>query len=157
MVLAVGYFDETEMEFFPIRPGDIQGAARVVGGDALDINGEMFHFHGVDAPEIDQTCTIDDKPWACGQEAGQVLAKAIGDRSVRCEERHWDDAHRIAAVCYAGFDDLNAFMVRMGWALADRQHSTDYIAEENEARAARRGLWTSEFIEPWKWRQAREH
>lgn len=154
MMLAVGYFDETEIEFFPIRPGDAQGSARVVDGDALEINGEMFLFHGIDAPESDQTCVIDGKPWACGQEARQVLAQEIGDRHVRCEERHWDPADRIAAVCFAGFDDLNAFMVRTGWALAYRQHSTDYIAEEHDARAARRGLWASEFVEPWKWRQA---
>ena len=36
-------------------------------------------------------------------------------------------------------------MVRAGFATAYRRYSTDYVDEENEAKAARRGIWAGEF------------
>jgi endonuclease YncB( thermonuclease family) len=44
-------------------------------------------------------------------------------------------------------------MVREGWALAYREYSTDYVPQEQEARAAKRGLWNETFIDPWDWRK----
>ena len=44
-------------------------------------------------------------------------------------------------------------MVRAGWALAYRRYASDYIADEQEAKAANRGLWAGRFEMPWKWRR----
>jgi hypothetical protein len=44
-------------------------------------------------------------------------------------------------------------MVSQGLALAYRRYSADYVDEEAEAQAARRGFWAGEFIPPWKWRR----
>lgn len=44
-------------------------------------------------------------------------------------------------------------MVRQGWALAYRRYSKDYVGDENEAQAARRGMWAGEFEKPWEWRR----
>jgi endonuclease YncB( thermonuclease family) len=60
---------------------------------------------------------------------------------------------RLIAVCYIGTVDLNARMVRDGWALAYRRYASDYVAEETEARAAGSGIWQGQFVEPWKWRR----
>ncbi len=46
-------------------------------------------------------------------------------------------------------------MVSQGWALAYRRYSLDYVDDEAEARAARRGIWASEFVEPWEWRRGK--
>ena len=52
-------------------------------------------------------------------------------------------------------EDLGEWMVAQGWALAYRRYSLDYVDEEAEARAARRAIWTSEFVTPWEWRRGK--
>ncbi len=49
--------------------------------------------------------------------------------------------------------DVGAELVREGWALAYRQFSLDYVGEELEAEAAKAGLWSMDFVEPWEWRR----
>ncbi len=44
----------------------LSGPARVVDGDTLFVAGERIRLHGIDAPEKDQTCSIDGRDWACG-------------------------------------------------------------------------------------------
>ena len=48
---------------------------------------------------------------------------------------------------------LGAEMVRAGFATAYRRYSNDYVDEENEARAARRGIWAGEFTPPEDYRR----
>jgi len=55
-------------------------------------------------------------------------------------------------VCSVAGDDLNAWMVREGWALAFVRYSTAYVKEEEKAHSAERGLWRGAFIAPWDWR-----
>ncbi len=59
------------------------------------------------------------------------------------------------AACYAQGQDIERWRVLNGWALAYRQYSTDYVAEEQAAREARRGLWRGEFVPPWEWRRGK--
>ena len=50
-------------------------------------------------------------------------------------------------------------MVRRGLAIVYRKYLPDpkmriqYLAVEDEAREARRGIWAGKFIEPSKWRR----
>ena len=44
-------------------------------------------------------------------------------------------------------------MVRLGWALAYRQFSLDYVADEEAASATREGIWETTFTDPWEWRR----
>ena len=39
--------------------------------------------------------------------------------------------------------------------LAYRRYSLDYVDEEAEAQAARRGVWAGEFVKPWEWRRGK--
>ena len=43
-------------------------------------------------------------------------------------------------------------MVAEGWAVAFRKYGIDYIAQEEDARIARRGMWAGSFDMPWDWR-----
>jgi endonuclease YncB( thermonuclease family) len=82
-----------------------------------------------------------------------MLADATSGRTVNCRGRKRDRYGRLIAVCYAGDADLNARMVRDGWALAYRRYATDYVAEETAARSEAKGLWRGEFVAPWDWRR----
>ena len=56
-------------------------------------------------------------------------------------------------MCRVAGADVNAWMVSHGWAVAYRRYSTDYVSHETGAKAARRGLWRGDFVEPSRWRR----
>ncbi|WP_281023647.1 thermonuclease family protein [Minwuia sp. IMCC4030] len=139
----------------PAQAAEIAGVATVIDGDTLEVRGERIRLHGIDAPESAQTCQAEGKAWRCGQQASFALADRIGRLPVRCETFQQDRYGRIIAICRRGRVDLNNWMVRMGWALAYRRYSTDYIAAENEAQQAGLGIWQGRFVPPWDWRRGK--
>jgi endonuclease YncB( thermonuclease family) len=134
---------------------DVGGRASVIDGDTLEVHGERVRLFGIDAPESRQLCTVAGQPYRCGQQAALALADYLAQRTVRSEERDRDRYGRIVAVCFVGEEDVQAWLVEQGWALAFRRYSTDYVGEEDAARAARRGIWRGTFEAPWEWRAAR--
>ena len=134
---------------------DVTGRARVIDGDTLEIAAQRIRLHGIDAPEARQFCRGKDGAWPCGAEASNALRSIIRNAAVSCIERDQDRYGRIVAVCFVGDGDLNAEMVRRGWALAYRRYSADYVKAEAAARTSRAGLWAGEFIAPWDWRQGK--
>ncbi len=70
-----------------------------------------------------------------------------------CEDLGRDRYKRIIAKCTVAGEDMGAWMVSQGLALAYRRYSLDYADEEGNAQAARRGIWAGEFVKPWEWRR----
>lgn len=134
----------------------IAGPARVVDGDTIVVAEVRVRIFGIDAPESRQSCTAGDgHDYFCGRVAASALAEKIAGRPVTCRPRTTDRYGRTVAVCFdAGDEDLGAWMVRAGVAIAYRKYSTAYVDDEDTARRARRGLWAGEFVEPSKWRAA---
>lgn len=132
----------------------VVGVASVIDGDTLEVHGQRIRLLGIDAPESRQTCMKGGKPWRCGKDAAFALADKIGYKPVTCEAKGKPDRYgRATAVCRLGSEDLNAWMVREGWAMAYRQYSRAYVEDEAAARESRRGIWSSEFTPPWEWRK----
>jgi endonuclease YncB( thermonuclease family) len=133
----------------------IYGPVRVIDGDTLVVKKTWrIRLYGIDAPETKQTCQDAGQTVHCGIEARDALIQLIGGQSIGCDIRDYDRYSRIVAVCRLdNGQDINAEMVREGWALAYREYSTDYVPQEQEARAAKRGLWSETFIDPWDWRK----
>ena len=132
---------------------DLVGRARVIDGDTIEVASARIRLFGVDAPESAQRCLAGSGRWSCGEQATRALAGRIDGRSVACEERDRDRYGRVVAVCRHGAQDVNAWLVREGWAMAYRRYSRDYVDEEAAARGAQRGLWRGEFVPPWDWRR----
>ena len=140
----------------PALAQDITGPARVIDGDTLDIAGQRIRLHGIDAPESRQTCARGEREVRCGRAATAALRRLIDNEPVSCQERDVDRYRRIVVVCFnAEGQDVGAELVREGWALAYRQFSLDYVGEELEAEAAKAGLWSMDFVEPWEWRRGK--
>ena len=72
---------------------------------------------------------------------------------VTCEDHGTDRYGRMIGQCYVRGEDIEAWLVWNGWALAYRRYSTDYIAQEQAAQAARVGVWRGKFVPPWNWRR----
>ena len=130
------------------------GRATVTDGDTLGIRSVKFRLHGIDAPESSQTCKdAKGRVYRCGALSANKLSEKIGVRNVTCLEKDRDRYGRIVAVCGAGGEDLNAWMVSQGLAVAYRQYSRDYIALEERAKRFKRGLWAGTFQLPSEYRK----
>ena len=131
----------------------IQGTASVIDGDTIEIRGQRIRLDAIDAPESSQLCLdAASKRYRCGQKSAFALANFIGRSVVSCDPKGRDRYKRVIAVCYKGETNLNAWMVSLGWAVAYRKYGIDYIAQEDEARIATRGIWAGSFDMPWDWR-----
>ena len=131
---------------------ELIGRASVIDGDTIDVARTRVRLWGIDAPESKQTCVRDGKPWLCGNAAFNALSEWLGERVVHCEPRTMDRYQRVVALCRVAGDDVSAWLVANGHALAFRRYSNDYVLAEDEARRERVGIWSSEFKAPWEWR-----
>jgi endonuclease YncB( thermonuclease family) len=127
----------------------IEGTARVIDGDTVEVAGERIRLFGIDAPEAGQTCDLNGKPWKCGGFSAAQLAAEIGRARVSCTVVTPQDRHgRPVAICRSGSRDLGAAMVQRGAATAYARYSDRYTRHESEARAAGRGLWQARMVTP---------
>jgi endonuclease YncB( thermonuclease family) len=134
-----------------ISTDSLSGEAFAVDGDSLRVGEARLRLEGIDAPEIGQTCMVAGRAVDCGRQARNHLRSLIGGADVDCSGWQQDKYGRLLVRCTARSVDLNAAMVRDGWAVA----FGDFENEEREARKEKRGLWQGDFQEPREWR--REH
>ena len=124
---------------------------RVKDGDSLviDSGGRQVDVRlaDIDAPEHRQPR---------GDEARDLLRSLVEGREVRLELVGGDAYRRIVAHVSVDGVDVNAEMVRRGlaWVRRDYQPAPLLVRHEDEARAARRGLWAdADSTPPWVWRR----
>lgn len=134
---------------FVLPDATMGGRLHVADGDSLTLDGVRVRLLGIDAPEQDQTCVLAGTRHPCGREAREHLLHLIGGRDVTCAWGREDKYGRRLGRCRAGTTDLNAEMVRSGWAVA----YGGFEREEAEARAHGRGLWSGDFVLPEDFRR----
>ncbi len=140
-------------------PASLDG--RVVGvhdGDTITVLGtnkiqHKIRLAGIDAPESKQ---------AFGSRSKQNLSKWVYKRQVIVEGDKRDRYRRTVGVVLVDGHDVNLEQVRSGMAWWYRQYAKEqtpadrqlYETAENEARAAKRGLWAGPAtVPPWGWRR----
>ena len=133
----------------------------VADGDTLTLDSEgrrvIIRLSGIDAPERGQ-------PF--GRKSGDEL-RVLALHQVATAETHKQDRYgREVGTVEVGGKDLGLEQVRSGmaWVLqrylkelpVERQ--AEYVAAEEAARTARRGLWSDgKPVPPWGWRKERHH
>jgi endonuclease YncB( thermonuclease family) len=132
----------------------IIGVARVIDGDTIEISAIRIRLEGIDAPEWDQTCLdAKQRSWWCGRTASHELASLVRGRELTCKPEGLDVYRRALAVCtLPDGADINAWMVRQGWAVI-YGYASSYRFEQSEAKAAGRGIWAGQFELPRDWRR----
>ena len=133
------------------------GKAAIIDARTLDVGGESWRLHGIDAPDRGQTCgewvrsRMQDYP--CGETARAFLASLVAGREVFCVERAHDEASELTGLCFVDGRDIARELVLAGWAIADTARSSRYADDQETAKTAGRGLWVGAFDEPSKWRR----
>lgn len=138
-----------------VGPGPIPltGTARVIDGDTIELGGTRVRLEGIDAPESSQTCPRKWMgSWACGTAATTALAKMVEHATVSCQPQGLDKYGRTLAVCFVGDQDVNAAMVRQGYAWAFVKYSSLYVQQEAQARLERIGIWQADATPAWEFR-----
>ena len=93
-----------------------------------------------------------------GQRAKQALSDLVFNQQARVVVQDTDRYGRTVGRVYVGSLDVNAEMVKQGAAWVYRQYLKDQslLAIEQQAKAAKRGLWglpEAERCPPWDWRK----
>ena len=112
---------------------------KIIDGDTIILNGEKIRFSGIDTPELKQTCMQGDREVGCGMSAKMLLAKKIGNATVKCIGEGKDTYKRTLAECFVNGESLSKFLVRSGYAFAYRKYSTKFIKDEKFAKANKLG------------------
>jgi endonuclease YncB( thermonuclease family) len=131
----------------------VWGMATAKDGDSLMVGETEVRLFGVDAPEFDQTCTRNKQAWSCGAAAAEQLMFLVTGKDVECVSMGIDDHKRTLGRCTVRGTDVNEAMVASGYAVAYRRYSSDYVAAEEAAKAAKLGLWAGSFEAPEQYRR----
>ncbi len=144
----------------PHKKYNLRGVVSLSDGDSLKFKklDQRIRLFAIDSPELAQKCGIDKQQWPCGQRAKFALNQKINGQKVTCIGDEKDKHARLIATCYIaindkGYEDLNAWMVKKGWAIAYTHYSNRYIKQQKYAKQNQLGIWRSEFLEPYKWRK----
>ena len=101
--------------------------AIAVDGDSLEIGSRRIRLMGIDAPEYDQFCKKNNgELYPCGQLAADYLKTLIAEKNITCRIHKQDKYKRDLCTCYAETTDLNAEMIRAGYAVAKLCYETLY-------------------------------
>jgi endonuclease YncB( thermonuclease family) len=130
----------------------LSGRASAADGDTLRIGDTRIRLIGLDAVELDQTCTdAAGVEWACGREARALLDSLVDRGETSCASEGRDRYRRVLARCRIAGSDLGEQIVRAGWAVADLEYGLALA----EARLNGHGIWAGRFDDPSKWRADR--
>ncbi len=140
----------------------ISGIAKVTDGDTIKIKKNKIRLFGIDAPEKKQFCkktwlSINfisfNKDYPCGEVSTIKLKNKIKDKIVICKYSYKDKYNRFISECFLGKTNINAWMVKNGYAVSYRKYSKKYVNFENMAKEKKLGLWSGTFEMPWEWRK----
>lgn len=130
--------------------------AITVDGDSLEIGSRRIRLMGIDAPEYDQFCKKNNgELYPCGQLAADYLKTLIAEKNITCRIHKQDKYKRDLCTCYAETTDLNAEMIRAGYAVVYLESA--YAEQEAEARRSRNGIWNGIFMHPRLFRLLKYH
>lgn len=125
----------------PRLSADVSSYAFVQDDGSLRISGNTYRLYGIYIPPTARTCRTFERPVTCGSRAALALDFKIGVDFVRCEDRSRNADNSITAVCRASGQDLAAYLLERGWALALPDAPFEYTALERIARERHIGVW----------------
>ena len=145
----------------------------VFDGDAFEIDLESrIRLYGIDAPEIEQECIIQnenedpDKKETivkCGIDAKTQLSNLILDKNIFCIIKGKTEDNSYLGDCFINKENkrnkkkdkinVNKEMILSGNAIAYQKHTDKYVDDENIAKSNNKGIWLTTFETPFEYRK----
>lgn len=125
---------------------EISSYAFVNQDGTLRINGKTIHLYGIHIPKTGHTCSKNKVPPFCASRAAIALDFKISG-FVRCEivDTNSDGSLvgwcRVKASHFDEGEDLSAYLLEYGWAVALPDASIEYQTLEKIARSRQMGVW----------------
>ncbi|RWE43386.1 MAG: thermonuclease family protein [Mesorhizobium sp.] len=101
--------------------------------------GRKLFISGTQSVEADRICLFHESAWPCGQRARAAFNNWMRGRALNCFVPPVVDRFPVAATCRLGKQDVGAWLVSNGWALA--MPSGIYGKAEATARTAEMGIF----------------
>ena len=136
---------------------------RVTDGDTITVRDgrieKTIRLVGIDAPEVSHKKRKPSQPFA--QAATKHIAGMVLNKNVEIKEYGQDRYGRVLAVVFLDGKNVNLEMVKAGYAEVYRGtpapgfDSAPYWKAEEEARAAKKGMWAQgdKYVSPREWRK----
>ena len=130
----------------PVSATEISSSAKVNEDGTLQIKGKTVHLYGIHIPRTGNTCRTTQSPPVCGSRAAVALDFKI-DGFVRCEIMAQNADRSVVGWCrvkVSPFDegeDLSAYLLERGWAVALPDAPFEYQTLEKISRGRGFGVW----------------
>lgn len=121
----------------------VSSYAYVNADGSLRIKGRTFRLFGLFIPPTAYTCQRFYTPITCSSQVGIALDFKIGSNFVRCETVMMNEDRTESAYCSVAGEDLGAYLINEGWALALPDAPLDYVMYERLARGRGIGIWAN--------------
>ena len=137
----------------PVYAREISSYAFVNEDATLRIKRKTIHLYGIHIPKTSKNCRTNVSPVVCGSRASLALDFKI-QGFVRCEiiEKNSDGSMvgwcRVNASHFDEGEDLSAYLLERGWAVALPDAPVEYQALEKIARLRGFGVWGFQIDSP---------
>jgi len=135
-------------------PQTIASYAFINDDGSLRIKKKNIHLYGIHIPSTNNNCRTRQNPPVCGERA--VLALEFKIKSfVRCEIVSENPNGSLTGQCFANYskldegEDLSAYLLERGWAVALPDAPIEYITLEKIARSRSMGVWGIAIDKPY--------
>lgn len=134
----VGYFAAST---FAWSSPELKGYAFIQDDGSIRVRNKTIHLYGIHIPETDRTCRRQIRPVMCASRAALALDFKIGTSFVRCIRHATHSDRSITATCEVDDEDLSAYLLERGWAVALPDAPIEYQTLERIARSRKLGVW----------------
>lgn len=137
----------------PVFSREISSYAFVNDDGSLRIKRKTIHLYGIHVPKTSQNCRTNQFPQECGSRAALALKFKIKG-FVRCEIMDQNPDGSLIGFCRVNAsrlsegEDLSAYLLERGWAVALPDAPVEYQAMEKIARARGFGVWGIQIDRP---------
>jgi len=137
----------------PVSASEISSYAFINEDATLRIKRKTIHLYGIHIPKTGKHCNTNLRPPVCGSRAALALEFKI-QGFVSCEiiEENTDGSLvgwcRVKASRLNEGEDLSAYLLERGWAVALPDAPVEYHALEKIARSRGTGVWGFQIDSP---------
>ena len=126
---------------FETTRADLKSYAIIRDDGTLRVKGRTIRLFGIHIPPTNRACRRFERPPKCAARAALALDFKKGANFVHCEPKWTNEDGTLTALCRVKGEDLSAYLLERGWAVALPDAPFEYLTLERIARHRGFGVW----------------